>query len=126
MYSYVRFSSAKQSEGNSLERQQDTAKRIADRYDLELDTTAYHDLGMSAFKGKNALEGKLSEFIKQIGEKVPVGSWLVVENLDRISRDDAWSALDIFKSILSKGVIIVTGMDEKCISIQMLRIIHRT
>ncbi|KAA1050863.1 recombinase family protein [Pseudocitrobacter sp. 73] len=113
LYSYVRFSSAKQSEGNSLERQQDTARRIADRYDLELDTTAYHDLGMSAFKGKNALEGKLSEFIKQIGEKVPVGSWLVVENLDRISRDDAWSALDIFKSILSKGVIIVTGMDEK-------------
>uniref|UniRef100_UPI001177EC55 recombinase family protein n=1 Tax=Enterobacter hormaechei TaxID=158836 RepID=UPI001177EC55 len=113
LYSYVRFSSAKQREGNSLERQQDTALRIASRYDLELDTTAFHDLGMSAFKGKNAHEGKLSEFIKQIGIKVPVGSWLVVENLDRISRDDAWSALDIFKSILSKGIVIVTGMDEK-------------
>lgn len=113
LYSYVRFSSAKQREGNSLERQHDTALRIASRYDLELDTTAFHDLGMSAFKGKNAHEGKLSEFIKQIGIKVPVGSWLVVENLDRISRDDAWSALDIFKSILSKGIVIVTGMDEK-------------
>ncbi|EPL7611253.1 recombinase family protein [Enterobacter hormaechei] len=113
LYSYVRFSSAKQREGNSLERQQDTALRIASRYDLELDTTAFHDLGMSALKGKNAHEGKLSEFIKQIGIKVPVGSWLVVENLDRISRDDAWSALDIFKSILSKGIVIVTGMDEK-------------
>ncbi|SAP40016.1 recombinase family protein [Klebsiella oxytoca] len=113
LYSYVRFSSVKQREGNSLERQQDTALRIASRYDLELDTTAFHDLGMSAFKGKNAHEGKLSEFIKQIGVKVPVGSWLVVENLDRISRDDAWSALDIFKSILSKGIVVVTGMDEK-------------
>jgi DNA invertase Pin-like site-specific DNA recombinase len=113
LYSYVRFSSVKQREGNSLERQQDTALKIAARYNLELDTTAFHDLGMSAFKGKNAHEGKLSEFIKQIGVKVPVGSWLVVENLDRISRDDAWSALDIFKSILSKGIVVVTGMDEK-------------
>ncbi|MBZ7741050.1 resolvase, partial [Klebsiella oxytoca] len=106
-------SSVKQREGNSLERQQDTALKIAARYNLELDTTAFHDLGMSAFKGKNAHEGKLSEFIKQIGAKVPVGSWLVVENLDRISRDDAWTALDIFKNILSKGIVVVTGMDEK-------------
>ncbi|WP_330982478.1 MULTISPECIES: recombinase family protein [Enterobacterales] len=113
LYSYVRFSSVKQREGNSLERQQDTALKIAARYNLELDTTAFHDLGMSAFKGKNAHEGKLSEFIKQIGVKIPVGSWLVVENLDRISRDDAWTALDIFKSILSKGIVVVTGMDEK-------------
>lgn len=113
LYSYVRFSSVKQREGNSLERQQDTALKIAARYNLELDTTAFHDLGMSAFKGKNAHEGKLSEFIKQIGAKVPVGSWLVVENLDRISRDDAWSALDIFKNILSRGIVVVTGMDEK-------------
>ncbi|EPA1256567.1 recombinase family protein [Enterobacter bugandensis] len=113
LYSYVRFSSVKQREGNSLERQQDTALKIAARYNLELDTTAFHDLGMSAFKGKNAHEGKLSEFIKQIGTKVPVGSWLVVENLDRISRDDAWTALDIFKNILSKGIVVVTGMDEK-------------
>lgn len=113
LYSYVRFSSVKQREGNSLERQQDTALKIASRYNLELDTTAFHDLGMSAFKGKNAHEGKLSEFIKQIGAKVPVGSWLVVENLDRISRDDAWSALDIFKNILSRGIVVVTGMDEK-------------
>lgn len=52
LYSYVRFSSAKQRDGNSLERQQDTAAKIAERYDLELDSTAYHDLGMSAFKGK--------------------------------------------------------------------------
>jgi len=113
LYSYVRFSSAKQRDGNSLERQQDTAARVAERYDLELDSTAYQDLGMSAFKGKNAYKGKLSEFIAQIGKKVPKGSWLVVENLDRISREDAWSALDIFKSLLKKGIIVVTGMDEK-------------
>jgi hypothetical protein len=54
LYSYVRFSSAKQREGNSLDCQMDTAQKIAAHYDLELDTTTFHDLGMSAFKGKNA------------------------------------------------------------------------
>lgn len=103
LYSYVRFSSVKQREGNSLERQQDTALKIAARYNLELDTTAFHDLGMSAFKGKNAHEGKLSEFIKQIGVKVPVGSWLVVENLDRISRDDARALWIYSRAYLARG-----------------------
>jgi len=121
LYSYVRFSSTKQAAGNSLERQKDIATKIAARYNLELDTTAYHDLGMSAFKGKNAYQGKLSEFIKQIGKKVPKGSWLVIENLDRISRDDALSALDIFKSILSKDITIVTGMDERVYTYQDLK-----
>src|SRR5690606_2495179 len=66
-------------------------------------------------------QGKLSEFIKQIGKKVPKGSWLVIENLDRISRDDALSALDIFKSILSKDITIVTGMDERVYTYQDLK-----
>ena len=69
----MRFSSVKQREGDSLERQQDTALKIAARYNLELDTTAFHDLGMSTFKGKNAHEGKLWKFIKQIGGKVCSG-----------------------------------------------------
>ncbi|OAT17092.1 putative phage recombinase [Buttiauxella gaviniae ATCC 51604] len=113
LFSYIRFSSAKQMDGNSLERQQATAERIAARYDLELDTLSFHDLGVSAFRGKNATEGNLKVFINQIGKRVPVGSWLVVENLDRLSRDDALTALDILRDILRKGITVVTGMDDK-------------
>ena len=84
LFSYVRFSSGKQSTGQSVERQLETAQRIANQYDLELDTLSFKDLGVSAFKGKNAAQGNLREFIYQIGKRVPVGSWLVVENLDRL------------------------------------------
>lgn len=69
LYSYVRFSSVKQREGNSLERQQDTALRIASRYDLELDTTAFHDLGMSAFKGKTRMKGSYQSSLSRLGSK---------------------------------------------------------
>ncbi len=69
LYSYVRFSSAKQREGNSLERQQDTALRIASRYDLELDTTAFHDLGMSAFKGKTRMKGSYQNSSNRLESK---------------------------------------------------------
>lgn len=72
LYSYVRFSSVKQREGNSLERQQDTALKIAARYNLELDTTAFHDLGMSAFKGKNAHEGSYRSSSSRLGLKFPL------------------------------------------------------
>lgn len=113
LFSYVRFSSGKQSTGQSVERQLETAQRIANQYDLELDTLSFKDLGVSAFKGKNAAQGNLREFIDQIGKRVPYGSWLVVENLDRLSRDDVLSALDILKEILRSGITVVTGMDSK-------------
>ncbi|MCS5903619.1 recombinase family protein [Klebsiella pneumoniae subsp. pneumoniae] len=72
LYSYVRFSSVKQREGNSLERQQDTALKIAARYNLELDTTAFHDLGMSAFKGKMLMKGSYRSSSSRLGLKFPL------------------------------------------------------
>lgn len=66
------FSSVKQREGNSLERQQDTALKIAARYNLELDTTAFHDLGMSAFKGKMLMKGSYRSSSSRLGLKFPL------------------------------------------------------
>lgn len=120
LFSYVRFSSGKQSDGQSVERQTATANRIANQYGLELDTLSFRDLGVSAFKGKNAAQGNLREFINQIGKRVPVGSWLVVENLDRLSREETLSALDILKEILRKGITVVTGMDSKVYTYETL------
>lgn len=120
LFSYVRFSSGKQSDGQSVERQTETAIRIANQHGLELDGLSFTDLGVSAFKGKNATQGNLREFINQIGKRVPAGSWLVVENLDRLSRDDVLSALDILKEILQKGITIVTGMDSKVYTYESL------
>lgn len=115
LYSYIRFSSMKQADGSSFERQKKTANEIAAKYDLEL-VTSYQDFGVSAFKGANSRTGALSRFLDEIGRSVPVGSWLVVENLDRISRQSIIEAQELFLSIIRRGITIVTGMDGKVYS----------
>lgn len=112
-YSYVRFSSEKQSEGDSLRRQLKLAQDYADKHQLTLDTHSYRDLGVSAFRGKNAHEGKLGAFIKAVDEGyIRPGSYLLVESLDRLSRDDVPDALVLFMSIINKGITIVTLTDD--------------
>lgn len=117
LYSYIRFSSMRQSDGSSYERQIRMAKEIADRYNLEL-VNDYQDLGVSAFKGANSKTGALSRFLDEIGRSIPVGSWLFIENLDRLSRQDIISAQELFLSIIRRGITIVTGMDNKIYSIE--------
>ncbi|EBU8555551.1 recombinase family protein, partial [Salmonella enterica subsp. enterica serovar Telelkebir] len=43
-------------------------------------------------------------------------SWLVVENLDRLSRQSIIEAQELFLSIIRRGITIVTGMDGKVYS----------
>ncbi|EKE6972473.1 recombinase family protein [Shigella boydii] len=116
LYSYIRFSSMRQSDGSSYERQIRMAREIAAKYDLEL-VNDYQDLGVSAFKGANSKTGALSRFLDAIGRSVPVGSWLFIENLDRLSRADIVSAQELFLSIIRRGITIVTGMDNKIYSL---------
>ncbi|EDQ0980183.1 recombinase family protein [Salmonella enterica subsp. enterica serovar Virchow] len=116
LYSYIRFSSMRQSDGSSFERQIRMAKEIADKHGLEL-VNDYQDLGVSAFKGANSKTGALARFLDEIGRSVPVGSWLFIENLDRLSRQDIISAQELFLSIIRRGITIVTGMDNKIYSL---------
>lgn len=113
-YSYVRFSSAKQELGDSLRRQLKLAEDYAKVEHLTLDTHSYRDLGVSAFKGKNSLEGKLGTFIKAVEDKkIAKGSYLLVESFDRISRDDADEAMELFLKITKLGITLVTLQDKK-------------
>lgn len=111
-FSYVRFSSEKQAQGDSLRRQIKAASEYAVAHGLLLDTSTYQDLGVSAFKGKNAVEGALGVFIQAVESGVvPSGSFLLVESLDRLSRDNVDLALEQFLSITRRGISIVTLMD---------------
>jgi len=111
-FSYVRWSSEKQTKSTSLSRQLKVAADFAEKRDLEL--VEMLDDGVSAYKGKNVEKGKLGGFIAAVKDKrIPAGSWLVVENLDRISRQSAPKALAIFSDILDLGINIYTGMDNK-------------
>lgn len=111
-YSYIRWSSDKQAKGTTLERQLKTAQEIADDNKLEL--VEIIDSGISAFKGKNTKDGELGRFIDAVHNGlIPSKSWLVVENLDRLSREDILSAQRLFMTLLECGLTVVTGMDKK-------------
>lgn len=117
LYSYIRFSSERQAKGNSLERQKDSianmVKQIAIEHDLEI-FEEYEDFGVSAFKGKNATEGALSEFMQHVESgKIPKGSYLLIESLDRFSRANAMRAVNLFTSLLLKGIVVITGIDKQ-------------
>ena len=114
-YSYIRFSSAEQARGDSLRRQTEAALAYAKQHNLDLDESlTFRDLGVSAFRGRHAVEGALAAFIKAVDNgKVEPGSYLLVENLDRLSRDRIMPALNRFHSILEKGVQIVTLTDGR-------------
>src|SRR5262249_16773911 len=90
VYSYIRFSHPEQARGDSLRRQTEATRAWCDRNGARLDeSTTLHDLGRSAFLGehrKNPDRNALAGFLKLVEKgKIPKGSFLVIENLDRLS-----------------------------------------
>ena len=114
-YSYLRFSTPEQQKGDSLRRQTDLATRYAEVNGLDLDETlTFHDLGVSGYRGKNAEEGRLGDFLEAVRTGlVPKGSYLLVESLDRISRLTARKAVRILEDICDEGIAVVTLGDGK-------------
>lgn len=109
-FSYIRFSSKKQQKGESFRRQAEFAVEVCRANGWVLDETlTLNDLGMSAFRGANAKVGALAEFLEaiRIGH-VLRGSVLIIESIDRLSRNKVGEALQLFISILNSGVAIVT------------------
>jgi len=114
-YSYTRMSTMTQLAGDSLRRQDDPAKAFAESIGADLaDDDQLKDIGISAFSGANANSGALSRFLEGIrAGKVPPGSLLLVEALDRLSRQEPPKALSLFLEIINGGVEIVTLSDNK-------------
>jgi DNA invertase Pin-like site-specific DNA recombinase len=116
-YSYLRFSTSAQGDDGraSFRRQTEMAEKYARDHGLVLDTElTWHDLGVSAYRGKNAELGRLGEFLEACRcGLVPSGSWLLVESLDRISRDKARKALRTLEAICEEGITLVTLSDGR-------------
>lgn len=112
-YSYVRFSNDEQKNGDSLRRQRELSYKWAKLRGIEIDESLdINDLGKSAFHGKNLKDGGLGLFISAIDEGLVVaGAFLLVENLDRLSRQEPLKALNLLQSIVNKGVTVVTLSD---------------
>jgi len=116
-YSYVRMSTRKQLRGDSLRRQLERSKAFADEYSLLLDDSL-QDLGVSAWKGRNFKTGALGRFLSMVENgQIPKGSYLLIESLDRLSREAVPDALTLFMAIINAGIVIVTlGEDRQIYS----------
>jgi DNA invertase Pin-like site-specific DNA recombinase len=115
-YSYARCSSKKQTRGDSIRRQTDPerAEAYSRRRGWTLSEKTFEDLGVSAWKGKNALVGNLGEFLKAVESgAIKKGSALIVESLDRISRQGIDEGYDLIKRILKAGILLVTLTPER-------------
>jgi DNA invertase Pin-like site-specific DNA recombinase len=100
-FSYIRFSSKKQEHGNSLVRQLKVTREYCKAVGLTLDESkSFRDLGVSGWKGKNQERGfgKLLDACET--GLIPRGSALVVEALDRISRQRPRKVATLFSRLL--------------------------
>jgi DNA invertase Pin-like site-specific DNA recombinase len=114
-YSYTRFSSSAQAEGDSYRRQIERAQKFCDDHkNLELNETRFEDLGVSGWTGENIEKGALGDFIAAVkAGKIPKGSCLLVENWDRFSRLKPMEAYNKVGEIINAGVDVVTLEDGK-------------
>lgn len=111
-YSYARFSSLEQSKGDSLRRQQEAAKKTAEKFNLEL-VADIEDLGRSAFHGNHIEKGNLGQLLDAIdNDLIPSGSVLLIETFDRLSRQHVNRAAQIFLEIINKDINVITTMDD--------------
>ena len=112
-YSYIRFSSPEQMKGDSLRRQIEATERYCRENNLILDDSLnLRDLGLSAFKGTHKTRGALGQFLQLVeAGEIPKGSTLIVENLDRLSREEVLEALNQFTGIIQAGIRLVTLQD---------------
>lgn len=114
-YSYLRFSTPEQSKGDSHRRQTSLAEAYAERSGLELDQQlTFHDLGVSAYRGDNVETGRLADFHEAVKVGlVEKGSYLLVESLDRLSRQTARRAFRALEDICEAGIVVVTLSDNR-------------
>lgn len=111
-YSYLRFSSPEQAKGDSVRRQTDMTKAWCERNSIRYDESlSLRDEGISAFTGdhrKNPDRHALAGFLELVRQgKVARGSYFIIENLDRLTREDTVPAVNLFTGILLAGVRVV-------------------
>lgn len=108
VYSYIRFSSKKQEQGDSLRRQRELSDEWIKKNNHIKGNLRLEDTGISAFRGKNRHEGALKRFLDEVQSGgVKDGSILLVENLDRLSREGIHPAFALFGQILQAGIDII-------------------
>ena len=106
-YSYIRFSTPEQRKGNSYERQVEAARKYCQERNFELLDELLDD-GVSSYRGQNRIKGKMGLFLQKVDQgKIERGTRLIIENLDRFSREPAMKAIASLSKLLEAGIHVV-------------------
>ena len=115
-YAYVRYSRAIQATGDSEHRQLTALELFETTTETKIVEVVY-DKGKSAFRGDNARSGNFKEMLDRMGSgAIRAGDYLVVESIDRITRQRVLDGVELLQGILKKGINIYTTVDQKTYS----------
>ena len=113
-YRYHRYSSVKQDEGTSLKRQREATSELCSKHpEWEVVDPPLEDKGESAWHGDHLRVGHLGRF-RQRAElrEIEPGSVLVIENLDRLSRQDVRTAKRWVEDVTDLGITVAVCNPE--------------
>ncbi|CAJ1785558.1 recombinase family protein [Aeromonas jandaei] len=110
-YSYIRLSSKQQvKRGDGARRQLEAAELYCKQNNLVLSSKTFRDLGISAYKEVD--RPSLSDLHQCITNgMIKTGDVVILEKLDRLSRQGIAKTQAMLQEILSQGVIVVSLMD---------------
>lgn len=117
-YAYVRWSTAEQGdEGrDSHKRQTSPLQAFTATTGVPVVETVI-DKGVSAFRGANARLGQLKGLLDRIeSEEIEKGDYIIVESIDRLTRQKLHDSVELIQSILKKGIRLHTVFDNKTYS----------
>lgn len=108
-FSYIRFSSAQQQHGASLERQESMVSRwLLQHPDYTRSTDRFADLGISGFKGKH-LDNAFGRLLAAVESGViKNGDCILIEAIDRAGRLEPMAMLPLLSQIVNAGIDIFT------------------
>ncbi|MCS8481945.1 recombinase family protein [Pseudomonas aeruginosa] len=116
-YAYLRYSSKAQGgdDKDSIDRQMASIRALTAQHGVDLlPENIYRDDGVSSFDGSNKKTGKLKDLIDLIlNQSIKEGDIVFVESIDRLSRQKFRLSKDLVYSILDKGVILITTIDNR-------------
>jgi len=112
--SYTRFSTPNQAKGSTTQRLKKMIHEwLKDHPNYEYSELSEDDIGKSGFKGEHLSHG-LGKILTAIENKrIRKGDYILVEAVDRIGRLPLLQMIEIFRSILSKGITIATLEDKQ-------------
>jgi len=115
-YSYLRFSQIIQGRGDSRRRQTAGAEEWQEQTGIPI-IESMNDLGLSAYSNAHVEKGELGVFLEMCRSPLMKAKtesrdvFLVVENLDRLSRRSIMEAVKQLSEIVDSGVKVVTLCD---------------